>query len=562
MLIFLPSLSFPFLASNAYKGINITQIGTDQHYYLTRGKEILEGHGLGNIVLREGKDGQEPHFSYIEYIVLAPVRLLGFSNINVVTLYNAYNFVGMFLLIVLIYIFVLQLSADKLLSVTAALFAVGGYTMVYYKTIGYPEVNAYTRAVFPYLSSIAFFIFLNLLYKSLKSDKLKYIIFAGIAFGSLFYVYLYAWSFALALSAGLFAIYLLRSDFVRLKKISAVLGIGLAVGAYNLSKLISFYYNSDMGRQTAYFLYFVHARTPIFSKIGFAALILFLIFALKRRDNPNLSFILATILGGWISLNQQILTSKIVYPAHYYWYFIVPLSIIIGLYMFWFLVPPWKYKNALLYACMGLVFINTGLGQYGAAQIEFKSKLNEQNYKPILDYLKNNPYGVVLAPDDDVGYLVTIYTSGDLFWHTTALSFNMPAERLTEAALVYFYLNKKARYDFVEYTNELAQNKNDESYYKSLHRYLEGYLSGFEYTDYRLRLAADDAELGQKRIKITNELYQEYKKMTGSGVINILNQRGVNYIIWDKNKNPEWDLSFIKNLKEIVSYNGIFLYQI
>jgi len=50
--------------------------------------------------------------------------------------------------------------------------------------------------------------------------------------------------------------------------------------------------------------------------------------------------------------------------------------------------------------------------------------------------------------------------------------------------------------------------------------------------------------------------------MTGSGVINILNQRGVNYIIWDKNKNPEWDLSFIKNLKEIVSYNGIFLYQI
>ena len=44
--------------------------------------------------------------------------------------------------------------------------------------------------------------------------------------------------------------------------------------------------------------------------------------------------------------------------------------------------------------------------------------------------------------------------------------------------MVYFYLNKKARYDFVEYTNELAQNKNDESYYKSLSLSSEGWHQG------------------------------------------------------------------------------------
>jgi hypothetical protein len=41
-----PWIVFPVYAGSAYQGINIMQFGNDEHHYLSRGKEVLEGHGV------------------------------------------------------------------------------------------------------------------------------------------------------------------------------------------------------------------------------------------------------------------------------------------------------------------------------------------------------------------------------------------------------------------------------------------------------------------------------------------------------------------------------------
>ena len=160
VLIFAPLLVFPYVIKDEYQGININWFGTDAHLYLTRGKEVLEGHSLGCPPLREGKNDVNVYFSYSEYILLAPIKLLGLAQkVNIVTLYNTYNFIGVFFLIILIYFFVWQLSNKKLLAIAASLFAIGGYSIVYHKALFYDDLNIYARLIYPFVSSIILFLY-------------------------------------------------------------------------------------------------------------------------------------------------------------------------------------------------------------------------------------------------------------------------------------------------------------------------------------------------------------------------------------------------------------------
>src|SRR5258708_3789556 len=78
LLVAAPLIAFPIATGNEYRGINIAHI-SDEYFYLTRGKEALEGHGLGQPMLAEGKDASDETFSYAERILVSPLRILGIS---------------------------------------------------------------------------------------------------------------------------------------------------------------------------------------------------------------------------------------------------------------------------------------------------------------------------------------------------------------------------------------------------------------------------------------------------------------------------------------------------
>lgn len=562
-LIAAPLIVFPLVNKDVYQGINIPLFGTDEQYYLTRANEILKGHQLGNIFLREGKDGPETHFTYVEYLLLLPIKFLGLAeNVNVVTLYNVENFIGIFILIVLVYRFVWELSGDKYLSVLSALFSIGGYTIIYNKTIASAEANIYGRAVFPYLSSIAFFIFLHLLLRAVKSPSWRSALSAGIAFGALFYVFFYCWTFALAVLGCLGIVYGFNKDFGRLKRIATVTGIGLLLGAYNLVRMALFY-TSAAGKERSYFLWAYTSHAPLFSKIGLVTLLLFLFFVCRRRADNNRSFFLGLILAGWAALNQQIVTGRTVQPGHYYWFFIVPVSLLLCWYMIWCLIPKSVYRTVIFWFVLAVVLLNTIGGQYRTALAMTNEKRYEQNFRTAIDYLHTDPKpGVVLASNDDNGYMVTIFTVHDLFWHNAAVAFNTPRERVQDALFAYLFLNKNARNNISQYLSQALADQDNALSDKVIFQAIEGSGSGLSYDEYITKATANDPALLLARGKLLPTLAAAYKKIaTADGISMLLKKYGVNYILWDKNKNPEWDLSVVRGLAEVSAVHDIHLYK-
>src|SRR3989344_1486183 len=75
-----PLIVFPSIASEAYQGINIAHFGNDEHHYLTRAREILDGHSLGQPYLSEGKDLPDSFHSDVENVLLFPISLLGLGS--------------------------------------------------------------------------------------------------------------------------------------------------------------------------------------------------------------------------------------------------------------------------------------------------------------------------------------------------------------------------------------------------------------------------------------------------------------------------------------------------
>lgn len=552
-----PLIAFPWRAGETYKGININH-GFNDHEYLMRGKDALEGHGLGNPAMREGKDRPDYYFTINEYILVFPVRALGLSDsINIATLYGIYNFIGVFLLLLIIYFFMLCLKKDRFLALAASLFVVGGYTIVIWHTVFYPELNIYGRAMYPYLISLAFFSYLILLHRALQSGSLKHSFYAGAVFGFLFYAAFFVWTFSLAFNFVLFCIFVLTRNRSSAKKILIVSGVGALLGAYNLFRLWSFV-SSPAGEQFAYFSSAAFGHSPVFTKLGLAAVLLWsLYFALNRllnKADENEVLLLALILAGWAALNQQVVSGRTIQLNHYYWYFVTPLSILVIIYIFWSWITNQKVKMVASVALAALVFLNTAAGQYKSALATWDERIYEQNYAPIINALnKDKESGVILSADDYLQSLFAIYTSHDLFWHGFSTYNDIPLERFEDALLVYAYLGKVSREEFADWVARSA-----------IYGYIEGYNSGFDEYEYQRKLKSRDENLLPIRKKLISGLSAKYDRLLAieNSVSEVLNKYGVNYIVWNKQRNPEWDLSLLKNLKEVTSYNNIYLYSI
>ncbi|KKR07382.1 MAG: hypothetical protein UT33_C0001G0001 [Candidatus Peregrinibacteria bacterium GW2011_GWC2_39_14] len=564
-----PLFLFPLMNRDVYQGINTANFDRDQLYYLTRGKEVLQGYHLGNAVLREGKEGQEMHQSYVEYIILGPFRWLGIADkVDIATIYNVYNFIGVFVLSLLVYTFAYQLSQNKVFSIAVAVGVIAGYPILFYKTLFHPEVLIYSRAFSPYLPAIPFYIFLNFLVKSMRDSLPRYVILAGMVLGVLFYVYFFAWTFALALCGVLLLVKIIRKDSASFKKIGIIITVGIIVGSFNIVRMVLFH-NSEVSRQLFYFLWTIHTHAFVFSKISFVLLILFGIYFYKQRTDKHQVLIFAIIMSCWIVLNQQIITGQMVQQAHYYWYFIIPLSIIVGFYMLWTLLARFHHRRVILYIMIiVLMYVSAAVGQYRAELSTIPFKRIEQAFRPLLDFLNTDRTpGVILANDEDTSYLYTVYTNHDVFWNSTAaVTFNTSTQRIKDALYVYIYLNKTARNNFVGFITSVMNNPQKESLslYREPYKAIEGYSSGLDYLDYQQAVVTHDERINQHRSATIAELDREYKHLSedSSNVQKLLRRYEVNYIVWDKEKNPEWDLSFIHGLKEVFSLGNFKIFKI
>ncbi|MEN9561305.1 MAG: hypothetical protein RIQ56_578, partial [Candidatus Parcubacteria bacterium] len=545
-----PLLYFPYAAGEAYRGINIPQFGNDQHTYLSRGKEVLEGHPLGQPFLAEGKGVQDPTFNYAERILLSPVVFLGQEErVDIVTYFNIANTVGVFFLALVLYAFVYSLTKDRLLSVSISVFVLGGYSIVYTKTLFYTDFNSYGRSIYPYASSVPFFVFLILLYRRVIEDgKAIYLLGSTFFFGSLFYIYFYAWTFATAFLGSLFLGLAVLKQWRKIMDV-AIIGVGgLVIGSGMLWNFVPFLIKG-LSDETSYYVFASYGRHPVMSLVGLFLAAIFVVYAYLAREESVKTkiFFAALIAAGWIALNQQLITGRYVQYGHYYWYFVVPLGIILGGYMAARLLPT---RFRVLFACslIILALVNTVGGQLKSFPTSFEDKLREQDFAPILRELGSLPSGVVFlgADGNATQLLVTIYTSHDLYWVFPAGIYSYPKDRVRDALLVHLFLDTRSRKDPVAFLKS-GLEKREKNTFSTLYGDLEGIHSGLDYYEYQRRIAQKelDPHLKKAREELLTELQDEYKSQYESGarVKELLERAGVQYILWDKKIFPHFDIS-------------------
>ncbi len=565
LIIFYPVFALPQYLKGEYQGINFVHFGSDSHFYLTRAKEALEGKPMGNPFLREGKTELDLFFMHNEQILTAPWRWLGLSDsVNIVHIYNAYNFIGIFAVLILIYSLAFFLSKNKLQSAITAISVVGGYHLVYDKAFFYNDFNIYGRPMFPYISSLVFFTYLNVLVRALKYLNQKYFFALSLVFGAIFYVYFFAWTFAVAVHGSLFLLYAAQRDWKRVKFLLGTGVMGVILGSYQLITMAKFF-TSPFGAQSEYFHWSAKGRGLIFSKIGFLSLIVLVILRYKKKEDQNFIFLLGLIAAVWVALNQQIITGKLLQIGHYYWYFIVPCAIITAWYVVWQFVQNKKWQIAITAFTLVVVGAHSLIGQHQSFLTTLDQLRYEQTYKPMLDILNQdqNP-GVVLAADDYLSGLVTVYTNHDLFWDRSALMTYTSTERFRDVLYLFTYVNNDARFNFADYYGRVMADGAAESFYKQQYKALEGLASGVDYYSYNGKLAKQAPELISQRQKQLPELASEYKARASTPALSrdLFKQYHINYIIWDKKNHPEWDLSFLTNKKELYSTEAVVLYQV
>lgn len=589
LLVEAPLIAFPWYAGDRYQGINIAHFGNDEHFYLSRAREVLDGHSLGQPFLAEGKGNPDSFLYNDEQIVMAPFTLTGTSGgVNVVTYYNLLNFVGVVALLFLIYLFALALSGSIMLATTTAIFVIGGYLLIENGTIisvalrgrdiFYSSFNIFGRSNFPYMALVPFYGFLLLTYRAVFSTpfqqefsvatlvKNRDLIGAGVLLGLLFYLYLYAWTFALAFLGALFVTALLWRRYGAAVAAIAIGLVGVALGSF---KLYAFYalYSSEWAEQLSHFFLVSENRQFIMSTTGIATLLLFALYAYVRRNDQNNFVILALILAGWIALEQQILTGRTVQYGHYYWYFVVPVSIIVSVYMGTRLVPAGlaRWRTVLCAGLIAAAFIHTAGTQYRSFWTTVDSKMREQDFAPILARLQQEKPAVVLGDPGPQTYpfLTTIYTSHDLYWLQGATTSIFPMEHFKEALLVYLYLNKDSRRDPVSYLRAALASTTYNAY-TIMYEDIESFEMGIPLTKYRSPLPRTDAEILAAREQFLPILEGAYRELLKdrAAVREILESRNARYVLWDRRETPKWDPSVLEPLEVLATSTDIILYQI
>ncbi|OHA17370.1 MAG: hypothetical protein A3H57_03970 [Candidatus Taylorbacteria bacterium RIFCSPLOWO2_02_FULL_43_11] len=591
-----PLIFFPMYAGDRYQGINIAHFGTDEHYYLTRAKEVLEGHSLGQPVLAEGKEKQDPTFSKAELVLTAPIRLFQLQDkVSIVTVYNIYNFLAVFLIVIFIYALQFSLSRNRLIALATALFVVGGYSIVYNKALFYEDFNIYGRSAIPWAALIPFYLMLICLYQGITKSKMVWMVASGLIFGFLFHDYFYAWTLSLSLLSAMIVSYLLFRQPKIAKSVMAPLFIGVVIGVPVIWGMLELY-RSPIGDQLSYFLMSSPGRVAVFSKIGFISLLLLGILFWKNRSDKNIPFLLGTVATTWIVLNEQVITGKYIQYGHYYWYFIVPLSIITSAYIVFNLFPSdlrvvkmfsfvsakfssgisivlnkvplkdslYKIRSLALFTLIVIIFLNTSVGQYRSFFTVNTYKLREQDYAPLIDRLRQMPQGVILVSDHGYPYpmLFNIYTNHDLFWEGHALIHQFPIDHLKDAFFLNMYLNRDARDDFSGYLTKLLEDKKHNSY-TFFFESLEGFYSGLDIYEYRRQAEKLTPLIADLRYKLIESLAKEYSARIGGGrnVSDLIDEYSVKYVVWDKKMNPEWDLSVLP-LTEELNYRDLVLFSL
>lgn len=554
-LMILPQIIFMIQTGDDYAGINILATDSEIHY-LARFQEIDEGDwGWDTVFLTFNKKEayQRPHFGQVLMYSFGQLFFLSPVQINLLT-----KFILPAILFLLIYFFVLSFTKDKRIALSApagvmlwhGISSLSEIKNFLANNLVIPKPSIFSRPVIPILGIIFLFAFFYVFYLYIRQGKKIYPWLAGIFLGFSLYIYFFTWSFLIVFIgvAGLW--FLFKKDWHNFKKILKVIFLALLINLpylFNLYKFINLKSFSSVTNQVGLKI----SNSPIIGVYLILAWVLyFLGWRSKIIKGKNLWFWFCLNVSFVIILNQQIITQRIIQPGHYHWYVIKPLVIVL---LIWFVFNFIKNKCKACAWALFLILIAGGFYLlitqqiFTYAQSKDDVLVHSQAYAPVYQWLNQNTdkNQIILSPARDVAqyHLMSCYTHLDEYSFRNKVLFPYSYEQNKHILFLEYRLNKITP----NMAQELFPTKlREELFYKiyDYYFYKTAYLESGKSTDEAVEeILAEYIDFYQKDLEL------QFKKYP------------IDYLLWDQELNPDWDLDKLDFLKLIFQANGVKIYK-
>lgn len=522
-----------------------------------RVREIQDGYGFGNIYYKDGKD--DPYlfqpFGTMVWAYIGNIFSLDINNTFLVS-----RFLLTFLTSLLLYSFVYLVSREKfaaLCSVVVILLAdsilsLYGLTRIFhgmyaeeFLSIGKPVNN--TMIYIPYFAFlIAFWFFYT-------QKKWYYGALSVMLLGINFYTYFYTWSFLYAFGGVLGLILIVQKKWPDVYRIS---GVYLCGALLSLPYFINVYHASQYSSYEVVSMRFgiVLSHAPIM--VGFVSIIALIIFIIgfPRREHSTFVFGLALLVAPFVTMNQQIITGKVMQVGHYHWYFHKPLAVIFTLIILFYFLSRGALKQYKLLCALVIISVSIGIGLF--TQIDsYKTGtvhggqmlIDRQRYGPVMDWLtKYAEKDSVVFANDDISHATVVYTPLNVMYHRSAhVTLAATEERLLDALFVFYRLRD-------------IDTHNSHSIFEAE----KGYLSDSLYGVYYSHLPGSGGVMPEEKITEITQRYQEILLIPEPVWLqNVWSKYEVEYVVWDKKENPEWNVAQLPILTEAAVFGDIVIYR-
>lgn len=523
-----------------------------------RVREVQDGYPrLGSIYYKEGKN--DPYlFQPLGTIVWGYIGKIFSLDINNTFLFSRFSLT--FITSLLIYSFVFFISKNKLAALCSAVVILLADSILSYSGIvkimhairpeDFLSIGKPVNNTMIYIPFFGFLITFLLFY---RNGYWRYGILSVVLLGLNFYNYFYTWTFLYAFLGILGLLSLTQKNWREVIKI-----VSVSIGGV----LVAIPYLINLYRATEHPVYevatmrfgIVLSHAPSF--IGFVAVIALIVFicGFPREDKKTYFFGLALLLTPFVTLNQQVLTGKLMQAGHYHWYFHKPIAIIFTLIIIFYVLSKTKLRTYTELLALVIITISIGTGifiqinSYYYSSIDGgKTLIERQRYGPVMHWLSTHAKkDEVVFANDEVSHATVIYTPLNVSYHRSAYaSLSATEERLLDILFSFYRLQG------------IDKKSTREIFYAD-----REYLSANLYGVYYAHLPSAIGGMPDQKI---DEIISQYEDTlitpTDIWLKNIFETYDVSYVVWDRKTNPDWQIEKLPFLTEVSVFDEIVIYQ-
>lgn len=549
-----PQVYFRFDQKDVYEGIELLPDSP----WSPRVREVQDGHlNFGSIYYQDGK--ADPYlFQPLGSTVAGYMGKIFSLDINNTILLS--RFILPFVVFLLIYSFVFLFSRDKFAALCSAAVLLLADSVLrpfgisqIFQGVSPDSFLRIARPVNPGLIYIFFFGFLISFWLFYKKRDWRYGVASVVLLGLNFYNYFYSWTFLYAFGGLLVLLILFQKRWQEAMKIGSVFAGALVIAIpYGINLYRVALHSAYEEVSLRFGVVLTHA--PLFVGVVVVGALIVFFLGFPKEDKEKYLFGLALLLAPFVTMNQQLLTGKVLQPAHYHWFFHRPIAVIIVFVVIFYLLSQRRldfYKKG--FATLVLAAsIATGVfvqadSYYHDDNDGGRVVIDRQKYGPVMRWLnKHAEKEAVVFANNEASHITVIYTPLNVFYHRAAIySLSATRERLLDVLFAFYRLRGVGAEDAREVF--FAER---------------GYISTNVYGIYYRELLGSYEAIPDEKIEEVVALYIEtFSVPTAEWLAQKFAQYEVEYLIWDRKSDPLWNLDKYPYLENVAEFGDLAVYR-